>query len=628
MIVPRIRFISFLFLALMICAGSAMPSLAQAADVDTTYFKAIPVLQDGRVKPLDSFARTELRRFSGKDHIDGKDAADWLAQTLFNPAEATQEKIFRIENANTRHLLGLEERKIPLYAYSELVPGLEKTFPSIEDLVTHPDKNMAEDQKSLLHVHENALEYTRLLRSFSLLLPLDISLSDSWRKKAGLSADEEITYLKLKKIDPDIQDSLKKIIRKKGKDPEKYSDKEQATAMLGWQISTIESAAARNDLLRVIPDRLSKDPDSYLAPWEIVNAGKGSPETARILDMWQDLAVAWQSGDPQKWTAASAKIAGRPSVSIRAELVYNLIQPFFLSTIFYALSFLFVLLFLSLRSVTKFLYPVSLGLLLAALGLQGLGILARITILERPPVGTLYESILFVGWIAPAFALLLEWRVRNRLGILCAGLTGAAIGLLGLSMADEGDSMKVLGAVLNTRFWLATHVLCITIGYGWCLVSSVIAHILLIGQALHKLSPPRQEELRRALDLLALTSLLFTATGTILGGIWADQSWGRFWGWDPKENGALLIVLWLVWIVHGRVSGEFSRLIATMGYAFLSVIVGLAWIGVNLLGVGLHSYGFTEGLFRGLGIFAFIEVALIGYAGWSISQSSRRRLAA
>ncbi len=84
--------------------------------------------------------------------------------------------------------------------------------------------------------------------------------------------------------------------------------------------------------------------------------------------------------------------------------------------------------------------------------------------------------------------------------------------------------------------------------------------------------------------------------GTVLGGIWADQSWGRFWGWDPKENGAVLIVIWNALILHARWAG----LVKQRGMAVLTVagamITTWSWFGTNQLGVGLHAYGFDKSL--------------------------------
>ena len=135
----------------------------------------------------------------------------------------------------------------------------------------------------------------------------------------------------------------------------------------------------------------------------------------------------------------------------------------------------------------------------------------------------------------------------------------------------------------------------------------------------------KQDDVQKMLHFLALLSLLFSAVGTVLGGIWADQSWGRFWGWDPKENGALLIVLWLVWILHGRISGQMHEVLFTAGLAYLSVITALSWFGVNLLGVGLHSYGFTQGMMASLFGFIALESFLIAGFAWRVPVKAKSK---
>jgi ABC-type transport system involved in cytochrome c biogenesis permease subunit len=124
------------------------------------------------------------------------------------------------------------------------------------------------------------------------------------------------------------------------------------------------------------------------------------------------------------------------------------------------------------------------------------------------------------------------------------------------------------------------------------------------------------DALRHLLMPITLFALLFTAVGTLLGGIWADQSWGRFWGWDPKENGALLIVLWLIWIIHGRISHHFTLTGFAAALGLTNIMVALTWFGVNLLGVGLHSYGFISGVAYGLIAFCTAQTIIIFGLYW------------
>ena len=594
-----------------------LPVMAQAdTALPLNDFAKLPILHDGRIKPLDSFARIELSRFLKKDKIDDKPAIHWLADTVFNPADATSTKIFLISNANTRHALGLEDRKKPLYSFAELSSGLEKTTPTVRDIINIPPKDQTPDQKDMMALHDNALEYTLLLRSFSAILPLNITLSPKWEKAAGLKENAPVTFSALQKIEPDIQSTLRSIIKKKGKDPQKYNADEQATAMLGWQLQVLGQAGNNNTLLRVIAlDTL----ENWASPWELIQDGKGNPSTVTTMKIWGNMATAWQNGDATLWKKSVKNATGiQPNIKLTIETTYNQIAPFTLSIFVFAAAM--CLAFLNLAGHRSIIYRASCITLTIAILIQGLGLLTRIYLMERPPVGTLYESLLFVGLISPLVSIVLERRLRNGLGLIIGALSGAMLGLLSLSMAGEGDTMKMLGAVLNTQFWLSTHVLCITIGYGWCLVTSLMAHIILLGKATNRLSDDAKTQMIKTLTTLSLFSILFTTVGTILGGIWADQSWGRFWGWDPKENGALLIVLWLIWVIHGKIAGQISENIWLGGMALLSVMVAVAWIGVNLLGVGLHSYGFIEGVFWGLGAFAALEILVIGGLIFNINR--------
>ena len=223
-------------------------------------------------------------------------------------------------------------------------------------------------------------------------------------------------------------------------------------------------------------------------------------------------------------------------------------------------------------------------------------------------------------------AIAIEAMNRQRIAVVVATVLGA--GGMFLSMkyelkeaASAGDTMPSLVAVLDTNFWLATHVTTVTMGYAAGLLAALLAHVWLIGKMFGVRLDLKQSyrSLTRMIYGVLCFGLLFSVVGTILGGIWANYSWGRFWGWDPKENGALLICIWELVILHARLGGY----IRDFGLCVLSVIGGVvvvfSWWGVNLLGVGLHSYGFTEGVSMILTTIYWLEALLLVLAfAWKL----------
>lgn len=604
-------------LILLICLLS-WPALAETPDMGA--FRKIPVLEGGRLKPLDSFARAMLARFSGKDHITGLSPEGWLAESLFDPGKAVHRNIFSIGNSTVRHQLGLPDRKIPLYNYTELAGGLGKTLPIIEGLANKASKDMSADERDLSKIHEDALAYSQILRTFSLILPLDVALPDD------IKTDGDLNYLNLQKYRQQIETAAVKIVRKKGEKFDSYTEQEKKTTLLAYQLKLLGDTGGRNQLLRLVPVNWDIKTQDWRAPWAVINEGQGSPQTAQLLSVWRGMAQAWQLNDTANWLTLSEEASILPlkishsemaEQKLKLEVFYNRLAPFEISAGFYIIALLLALAYL-IGENTFFLKAGLLSLSAGALvHISAIGI--RIYLLERPPVSTLYESLIFVGAVCAIIGILAEMRLKGATGLLIGSISSLMLTMLASSFGSQGDTLLMLTAVLNTQFWLATHVLCITFGYGWCIITALLAHLILAGRAFHLISREKLNEYLLTLILLSLIALLFTATGTILGGIWADQSWGRFWGWDPKENGALLIVLWLVWVLHGKLSGHLEGDALLAALSFLSVIVGCAWIGVNLLGVGLHSYGFSDGVFMGLTLFGGFEALLI--AGlWYVSK--------
>ena len=244
--------------------------------------------------------------------------------------------------------------------------------------------------------------------------------------------------------------------------------------------------------------------------------------------------------------------------------------------------------------------------------------------MERPPVTTLYESVIFVSLIIMALAVLLEYFRKDGLGIFVGSVSGSVLHYVGFSYAADGDTLGMLVAVLNSNFWLATHVTTITIGYGASLMAGCVGHLYLI-QEIRGINSASLKSIFNNLFGITLLALFFTLFGTILGGIWADQSWGRFWGWDPKENGALLIVLWLLMVMHLKISGVVKKIGYIYALSLVNIIVALAWFGVNLLSIGLHSYGFASGIAVNIILFTVFEL-VTGFGTYYWARS-RKKLA-
>lgn len=534
------------FMLAMIMALSLIPSAQAANGFDYGNFAIIPILHEGRVKPLDSFARVELQKIYGDDRYHGMPAIQFLAVLLFNPAAALDAPLFTIRDPQLMEQLGLNHSGNRLFSLSDISPGLGRTEPLIPALMQAGAKPTP-SQKALLQLHENALAMAQIMGALNMVLPLD----------------DGRTWRDLPETNP---------IRR-----------------------AMAESGAQNTALRIIPP--DGDAGEWKAPWQAT----GSPLLATLADM----ATAYRNDDAAGWAGATRDYTSETAANIagvlRLETCYRAIAPLGLAEMGYGLALILCIGSLWPR-YRKLLWRSAMLVTTGAMVLHAGAITCRVFILDRPPVATLYETLLFVSLVMILSAAVVEAVRRDSLALL-AGLAGGLTLLYAAPVfAPMGDSMEVLVAVLNTNFWLATHVICITIGYGVSLLAALLAHFALLR---------RELRLNNVVQKTLIAALFFTAFGTVLGGIWADQSWGRFWGWDPKENGALLIVLWIAWILHGRYGGHLKNAFYHAATAALSVVVALAWFGVNLLNVGLHSYGFTDAMALGLVLFCGFEVVLI-----------------
>jgi ABC-type transport system involved in cytochrome c biogenesis permease subunit len=307
-----------------------------------------------------------------------------------------------------------------------------------------------------------------------------------------------------------------------------------------------------------------------------------------------------------------------PAWKIQLETLYQKAHPFRWAWMCYAAAG--IVLLLSKRGAAY-----ATAWLFAAAGflLQVTGFAARVAIAGRPPVTNMYESVVWVAFGTILFALIFEAIYRSRYFLLGA----VPVAVASLILADTQTlaldrSINPLVPVLRDNFWLTTHVLTITLSYAAFALALGIGHIALAKVIREKKAPAvLYDYLYRSLQV----GVLLLATGTILGGVWANYSWGRFWDWDPKETWALITLLGYLFVLHGRIAGKWTGFGLAVGAVLAFQGVLMAWYGVNfVLGVGLHSYGFGTGGFGWALLFVAAEIGFVLLAAVRKIQSDRR----
>ena len=228
---------------------------------------------------------------------------------------------------------------------------------------------------------------------------------------------------------------------------------------------------------------------------------------------------------------------------------------------------------------------------IATAGILAVAFALRTYVAARAPLSSLYEIVLLVVLLLMSFESGAFIFCKRRTFSLMVPVTFLAALLLFFAkfVLEPGDTFRPIPAVLNSSVFLTIHVFTIALGFAGMILSGVVAHVALF----------RASSERTPLDSLLYGTLVFgavfTIIGTLLGGVWADFAWGRFWGFDPKECGALFVILWAMLLLHLRA----GRLVNVRNFALLNcfnvIVTFLCWFGVNLLGVGLHSYGFQGG---------------------------------
>ena len=636
---------------LLAAAGWLASSLRPAANptpFDLPAFGRLPVLVNGRIKPLDTVARTSLLVLQGRQRVSDPTKPEpfvatpieWLADVLFNPAKADDYPTFRLSATESPELLTLmgitaEQTRIhydnPVLrtlALADFVPGTRTRF-SFNQLLP---------------------KLAELDRQAQLAEPVEDQVRTPFQKAVIQLRDRLLLYQRLKHSVqlPDSPDFLGELVQFQKAVPagvaavrarQKGEPNDEAT------VKAMIAMAERYDLMDKMGYLLTVPPaatEPNSTAWK--SAGHTVLETFQTGEISPDvmayaaLGSAWRRNHPTEFNeivrlhrTQLAKRYGPQLVKSDVETRFNAAEPFYRSMTLYACAF-----FLAIFSWLK--WPEVLGrtafnLVLLAYVTTTAGILTRMWLEGRPPVTNLYSSALFVGWGSVGLCLILEKIYRNAIGSVAAGMIGFITLLIAHHLSLGGDTLEMMRAVLDTNIWLATHVVIVTTGYASTFLAGFLALIYIFRGVLTKsLDKDTASALTRMVYGIVCFATLCSLVGTVLGGIWADQSWGRFWGWDPKENGAVLIVLWNAVILHCRWGG----LVKQRGFMCLAVfgniVTSWSWFGTNMLGVGLHSYGFMDAAFYWLIAFvasqlALIALALIPLAKWRSASAFGPRTA-
>jgi cytochrome c-type biogenesis protein CcsB len=241
------------------------------------------------------------------------------------------------------------------------------------------------------------------------------------------------------------------------------------------------------------------------------------------------------------------------------------------------------------------------------------GMAMRVMISGRAPITNMYETVMFSGFGALVIALIITFFKKDRLFIL-GGLGYNVLCLFMMKFANNmlDESISPLVPVLRDNFWLSTHVTTIMLSYAALALSWMLANYTMLKGRFGSISSTDYKYYEELIYTCIKVGIILLSAGIILGGVWADYSWGRFWGWDPKETWSLIVLLFYMAVLHGKRTNWMNthRFILLSSGGFMTVI--MAWFGVNyILASGLHSYGFSEGGAIFIGSFFLIQTLLI-----------------
>ena len=557
----------------------------------------LPVSKAGRVMPMSSAAADVLKSVGGRASakIGGEkmSATKWIWSLAANPKKIGSANIIRTDNKDWASILKADGR---YFSYDEIL----KNYDALYKAAVSSEKTPRSDAAG--NILNAGAQYSAAANALAVCFDGLIGAEDSIRSwgDAVAEAAKELSDADEKKREPDSSKLVK---------ASNYLSRLK-------YIADFESDYS-NAVLRVICGS-----DGFKTIAQTLLQRPPDPASVEIAKEYAKLRDALASGNKPAATeylkALVSQLKQQGGVNffkLRVENFFNLFDPFLGGFILYALA---ALAFSASMAWRKFSPPLRVSgavFLFLAVVVHVLAIMARMYIQGRPPVTNLYSSIVFTGAAAALLGYVMYLKKAMPTLAISAGFAGFVSLLVAMNLPYGGDTMGQMRAVLNSNFWLTLHVVTIMIGYcgvflaGFTATFRLVANLFERGRMLE-----RSAQAARSVYAILCFALLFSFAGTMLGGIWADMSWGRFWGWDPKENGALMIVLWCAAAIHARIMGVVGDRIFLALAAFGNIIAAWAWFGVNLMGVGLHAYGFIDGGWLGFFIFVILQASVMPLA--------------
>jgi ABC-type transport system involved in cytochrome c biogenesis permease subunit len=640
-----------------LAAAADLPPLDLFRDKEVVEtFAAIPVQESGRIKPLENIASYRLLRFrarrsiwltdtgemAGKPLLDpatqkpitkegGKPVklgpVEWMLMSWFRPDIGKTVPLFKVDNSSAITELGLEAKaKRDQYTFNEIEPARQVMMDKMLEYRKIPSHKQTPEQRMIVQLAANFLDYEMITGHF-----------DFVRDPVGEKPEELPAGVTMPvRLSKSINALVGALRDSKGPPMQIPWFRAFARGTMGAMMS-----GNSEQQYRIFPPVPGTN-NVWSGPGEILftamNSGNNvSADQLAWLALYEDVYLALP--DATKFKASSKTLLTKiqDAAKLRGEGKYIALERhsmhadyFFYAQWIFLTGFIAVTLtWVSPGSRFEKIARLCAWLLLGtATALAVTGVVIRCIIMQRPPITTLYETMLFIGSACALLGLIAECITKRGLGLLVTAIGGTACMFLSIQFeaSEATDTLQQLQAVLITNFWLSTHVPMINLGYTAALVAALISMIYFVQRlfGVYKTGEGDARLLTRVAYGFIAAGLFLSLVGTVLGGIWANYSWGRFWGWDPKENGALMIVLMCLVILHARLGGYIREIGLHCCNLILGCIVIFSWFGVNQLGVGLHAYGFTDGIWPKIYSYWLSQLVLLTY-GLFLALRERRQ---